>query len=76
MAAGLFIVHSQGWICWFRSFSSDWLTSIWHEQLVHLSQLVWQQTIESIFQLQGALPNWLRLTHALALAAAAQATLG
>jgi hypothetical protein len=39
-----------------------------------MSQLVWQQTIESIFQLQGALPNLFRLTHALALAAAAPAT--
>ena len=28
-----------------------------------MSELVWQQTIESIFQVQGALPNWFRLTH-------------
>jgi hypothetical protein len=39
-------------------------------------ELVWQQTIESIFQLQGPRPNWFRLTHALALAAAARARLG
>jgi hypothetical protein len=59
----------------FQSFSSDWLASIGNEQLIHVCQLVWQQTIESIFQLQDALPNWFRLTHALALAAAARATL-
>jgi hypothetical protein len=41
-----------------------------------MRQLVWQQTVESIFQLQVTLPNWFRLTHALALAAAARATLG
>ena len=51
------MVHFQGWIRCFRSFSSDLLTSVWHQQLVHVSELVWQQTIESIFQLQGALPN-------------------
>jgi hypothetical protein len=50
--------------------------SIRHEQLVHVREFVRQQTIESIFQLQGAWPNWFRLTHALALAAAARATLG
>jgi len=70
------MVHFRGWIRCFRSFSSDWLASVWHEQLVHVSEFVWQQTIESIFQVQGALPNWFRLTHALALAAAARATLG
>jgi hypothetical protein len=41
-----------------------------------MSELVWQQTIESIFQLQDSLPNEFRLTHALALAAAARAMLG
>jgi hypothetical protein len=60
----------------FRSFSSEWLMSIRHEQLVHVREFVRQETIESIFQLQGAWPNWFRLTHALALAAAARATLG
>jgi hypothetical protein len=55
-------------------FSSDWLAPVWHEQLINVSEFVRQQTIESIFQLQGALPNWLRLTHALALVAAEQAT--
>ena len=55
--------------------ASDWLTFVWHEQLVHVSELVWQQTIESIFQLQVTLPNWIRLTHALALVAAERATL-
>jgi len=60
----------------FRTFSSDGLAPIGDEQLIHLRELVWQQTVESIFQLQGALPNWLRLTHALALAAAAQAMPG
>jgi hypothetical protein len=56
-------------------FSSDWLAPVWHEQLINVSEFVRQQTIESIFQLQGALPNWLRLTHALALVAAERATL-
>jgi hypothetical protein len=70
------MVHSRGWVRCFRSFSSDWLTFVWHEQLVHLSELVRQQTVESIFQLQGALPICFRLTHALALAAAVRATLG
>jgi len=56
--------------------ASDWLTSIRHEQLIHVCKLVWQQTVEPIFQLQSVLPNWLRLTHALVLAAAARATLG
>jgi hypothetical protein len=70
------MIHSRGWIRRLRSFSSDWLAPVWYEQLVHVSEFLWQQTIESIFQLEGALPNWLRLTHALALAAAAQATLG
>jgi len=70
------MVPSRDWIPYFQSFSSDWLTSVWHEQLVHVRELVWQQTIESIFQLHSALPNWLRLTHALALAAAARATPG
>jgi hypothetical protein len=70
------MIHSQGWIRCFRSFPTNWLASVWHEQLVRLRQLVWQQTIESIFQLQGASPNCFRLTHALALAAAARATPG
>jgi hypothetical protein len=35
------------------------------------AQLVWQQTVEAIFQLQSAVPNWFRLTRALALAATA-----
>jgi len=70
------MVHSRSWIRGFRSFSSDWLAPVWHEQLVYLSKLVWQQTIESIFQVQGSLPNWFRLTHALALVAAARATPG
>ena len=60
----------------FRTFRSDWLVSIGNQQLIHVSELVWQQTIESIFQLQVPLPNWFRLTHALALAAAVKATLG
>ena len=67
---------SRAWIRWFRMIASDWLTSVWHEQLVHVSELVRQQTIESILQLQDALPNRFRLTHALALAAAARAMLG
>ena len=60
----------------FRAFRSDWLVSIGNQQLIHVSELVRQQTIESIFQLQSSRPNWFRLTHALALAAAARATLG
>jgi hypothetical protein len=52
------------------------LAFVWHEQLVHVRQFVRPQTIESIFQLHGALTTWLWLTHALALAAAARATLG
>jgi hypothetical protein len=56
-------------------FSFDWLAPVWHKQMVNVREFVRQQTIESIFQLQGALPNWLRLTHALALVAAEQATL-
>jgi hypothetical protein len=70
------MVYSRSWIRRFRMFSSDWLMSVWHKQLVNLSEFVWQQTIESIFQLQSALPNRLRLTHALALVAAERATLG
>jgi len=68
--------HSRVWVRWFRRFSADGLTFIWHEQLVHMSELIWQQTVESIFHLQVPSPNWFRLTHALALAAAARATLG
>jgi hypothetical protein len=76
MAAGLFIVHSRRWIRRFRSLSSDRLASVWYKQLVHVCEFVRQQTVESIFQLQGTLPNWLRLTHALALAAATRAMPG
>jgi hypothetical protein len=32
--------------------------------LVHLCEFVRQPTVESIFQLRGALPNWFQLTHA------------
>src|SRR6266481_4419312 len=31
--------HSRVWVRWFRRFSSDRLTFIWHEQLVHMSEL-------------------------------------
>jgi hypothetical protein len=60
----------------FRSLSSDWLAPVGHEQLIRLRELLRQQTVEAIFQLQGTLPNWFRLTHALVLVAAARATLG
>jgi hypothetical protein len=70
MAAGLFIVHLRRYIRGFPILSSDWLPSVRHQQLVHMRQLVRQQTIESIFQMQGMLPNGFRLTHALALAVA------
>jgi len=70
------MAHSRDWIRCFRSFSPDRLAFVWHEQLVHVRQFVRPQTIESIFQLHGALTTWLWLTHALALAAAARATLG
>jgi len=69
------MIHSQGCFDRFRSFSSDWLAPVWYEQLVSLRQFVWQQAVESIFQLKITLPNWLRLTHALALVAAERATL-
>jgi hypothetical protein len=60
----------------FRSLSSDWLAPVGDEQLIRLRELLRQQTVESIFQLQGTLPNWFRLTHALVLVAAARARLG
>ena len=48
------------------------MTSVRDQQLVYMCQLVRQQTIESIFQLHGTMPNWFRLTHALGPAAAAR----
>jgi hypothetical protein len=60
----------------FRSLSSDCLAPVGDEQLIRMRELFRQQTVESIFQLQGTLPNWFRLTHALVLVAAARATLG
>jgi hypothetical protein len=62
------------WLVW--CIASGWLTPIRHEQLTHVREFVWQQTVESIFQLESAVPNWFRLTRAIALAAAARAMHG
>ena len=74
MAAGLFIIHPRdGWI---PMVFSDRLPPVRDQKLVSLSQFIRQQTIKTIFQTKGVLPAFPRLTHALALAAAARATPG
>ena len=55
---------------------SDRLPAVWDQKLVYLSQFIRQQTIKTIFQTKRMLPEFPRLTHALALAAAARATPG
>ena len=68
MAAGLFMDYLHGLPGCFQTRFPGRVALVGHQHLVDQSQFVWQQTIESIFQLKSGLPNWLRLTHAHVLA--------